>query len=253
VEIMNRSWYSRAVPHWDNYTAKYRRSKEIIATYQPFDGAGEVEYGLALEYMERKEDALVVYTSVLAKDPQDARAMFRKGMLLLDKQDDAGIDLVKAAMEADNSCIESGLEALGKYLQTHNLHEKKEALRGWAVAMAQIADKKRAELEDLHFSDCLVPAQADKDILAKIQGVVGRHRSVKKTYLVRKSMKYSEVKLYVIGIAVQPFCSKKRAQTLLESISEELQGLGIKFLLLSLKGNPVLTKKIASVPDARIG
>lgn len=252
MEIMNGTWYSRAVPHWDNYTAKYRRSKEIIATYQPFDGAGEVEYGLALEYMERKEDALVVYTSVLAKDPQDAKAMFRKGMLLLDKQDDAGIDLVKAAMEADNSCIESGLAALRKYLRTHNMQRKMEALREWAGAMAKIANEKKAELENLHFSDGLVPAEADKDTVAKIQGIVGRHRSMKKTYLVRKSLKYSEIKLYVIGIAVRSFCSKKRAQSMLENIGEELQGLGIKFLLLNLKGNPALTKRITSVPDAQI-
>ena len=60
-----------------------------------------------------------------------------KGLLLLDRYDEAGVDMVYRAMEINSNYVDAGLERVGSFLHWMGLEERMELHREKAVELAQ--------------------------------------------------------------------------------------------------------------------
>lgn len=201
---LDRAWRERVAEQWrerHGYLAeKAARLAELEArvagapeaadpapaTGAGLDAAEQWERIVAIGELRPDEDLLPALNALLASEPGHVSARFRRGVLLLERGDAAGIDDLEVAMAADKEAIQPGCEAAWRYYVERDADKAREYGRRWEQRSAVLAAI-RAESSALGAKARLAPAELDaarlSAIMARLRPHAGKLRSV---YLLRR-------------------------------------------------------------------
>jgi Zn-dependent protease with chaperone function len=253
IEKMNGIWVSDMEDEWDNVTEDYVKSRKVIDVFAPTDDVEKLlEYGMALETIGENDGALTVYDQLLDSNPDNVGALFRKGQILLSRNNDDGLELIKKTVDLDNDFTENGLMLIGNYLVANGMEEKRDELKEWALEKENTYVKKQDEIDNLHVADRFLPCDLSDEIVDKVRNVLSGFKDIKNAYLVKKELKHTVADYYVLAIMQNPLLSFKKRQANFEPITEKINELGFACFLLDLNTNLPFTKPITLVKNAEI-
>lgn len=253
-DVFNKEWYDNMHENWDEYCKEYKESVKIVDEYiQTDDVEKNIEYGIALETLNRYDSAIELYNRILDIDSNHDVALFRKGLLLLHKNDESGIELVKKSMELNNECIEFGLETIGNFINDNGLEDKKKELLDWSIEMSRIENKRRDELENLYTNDSFVTTTLDEEKVLEVKRIISEIPRMVSAHLVEKKLQYSKGNLVILAILYK---GKYIGVEEMNKLHECLQTIDIPYFILDLKldtnANIYLMKPISKVEGSEI-
>jgi hypothetical protein len=159
-----------------------------------------------LDELKPGADLLPLLNDLLQLKPAHASALFRRGSLLLEQGDEAGIADVEAVMQQDEDSILAGCEAAWRYYQSRAPEKAEHYSSRWQERSDHL-EKIRAELGSLPPDAKLAESDLDEDTLEAIRKIVQEHgKHVRKAYLMRRVLKAdSTVPDYVLAIETSWF------------------------------------------------
>ncbi len=257
VDDLNAEWHKNMAASWEDYTTDYKKSQELIRGFEiSEDNDKNAEYAMALEELAKTEEALKIYENILEKNSQYAPALFRSGMIYLNREDEKGLEFVKLAMEQDNDFIDAGLQIIAAFLDRNGLKDKKEELKEWASEQSDIYNKKTDEAENLYTNEVFAEACISNEQRQKLKEDLENIPTVKTVFIATKKLKYSKHDLLVVGIV-----SKQKTLKLLskgshlentDEIWEVLNTLETPCFLLDLNTNAHFTKQLSLVNNSEL-
>lgn len=132
IDIKNKQWYEYWCEEWDEFTKEYKLHLEIIKNYKETDDIEKnIEYGFALEETREYDKAMEVYKNILSKDENCVIAMYRIGQILLIKNDNNGIELIKKAADLDSDFIISAMDTIIEYSMDNGMKDKVDEVYEW--------------------------------------------------------------------------------------------------------------------------
>lgn len=248
VDIQNNIYYSGMKDEWKEYCADYKKNKELINNYTETDDAEKnLDYGMAFEDIGNYDKALEIYNRMIERDNKCTSALYRKGQLLLIKNDNSGIDLVKQAIDNDNIYIENGLNLLYDYLLKNNLDEKRIELKDWANEKIQLKNRMDEELSLIGNDDTFITPDIDKDTRIKLIEIFAAYKSITEVLIAKKKLKYSNTNLNTIIVVFSSFQSVKKNDKCIDEIMKQLDELDLLYNILSLSKHSYIYGKISMV------
>lgn len=94
-------------------------------------------YGQVGKYCEQEALCDRILADESLSEHETVSALYVKGLLLLDRYDEAGVDMVYRAMEINSNYVDAGLERVGNFLHWMGLADRMELHREKAVELAQ--------------------------------------------------------------------------------------------------------------------
>lgn len=132
IDIKNKQWYEYWCDEWEEFTKEYKLQLEIIKNYKETDDIEKnIEYGFALEETREYDKAMKVYKNILSKDENCAITMYRIGQILLIKNDNNGIELIKKAADLDSDFIISAMDIIIEYSMDNGMKDKVDEVYEW--------------------------------------------------------------------------------------------------------------------------
>lgn len=132
VDIKNKQWYESWCNDWEEFTKEYKLQLEIINNYKETDDAEiNMDYGFALEELRQYDKALEVYKNIISKDENYAIAIYRMGQILLTKNDNNGIELIKKSGDLDSELVISCMDSIIQYSMNNGLEDKVDEAYEW--------------------------------------------------------------------------------------------------------------------------
>ena len=187
-----REWRAERGPDWrrrhEDIHRRRARLGELEALATP-TAEQSFEWGALLEDEGRCDAAFARYRS--AHEAGHVAAGFAAGRLLLDRDDQSGIALVEAAMDADATLAERGCQAIVDFFEDHGRHadaRRYQARLNREAAAAKIAQRERDRLSVVdRFGPCM-----DRDVdRAALVRIMQSQPAVLRAYLVTKEMRHS--------------------------------------------------------------
>lgn len=248
-----RSWWSerhRQACEWRARLAELERTApealELDALW---------ERACLTEELGSSDAALELLTLLLEHDPFHAGAHFRRGRLLLEREDARGIEDLQAAAKLDASAEEAACALIAEYHRRHGRHDLAEPLERRCRELEERAALLRRERETVRAGDEFVEHDLELATVSGIAHRLGKLGGVRRALLVRKRLDDGGEPLYVLGIlSHRPWwrlTSESREQELIERVSREC-GMPGETLVVSLRLNPDLVEPLAAVPYSRI-
>ena len=201
ADMVAREWLDERGPDWRRRHDEMRQRRARLAA---LDGIATLtpdqafEYGSLLEEDGRYQAALERYRS--AHDAGHAAAGLAAGRLLLDRNDQSGIALIEAAMDADAALGAAGCEAIVDFLEDHGRHvdaHRYRARLNREAATAKIARRERCQLSVVDRFIACADRRIDRAALARI---VQAEPAVARAYLVTKELHHSDGTQTVLAV-----------------------------------------------------
>ena len=176
----------------ENYFEPLRRITEWEEKGMPISAETFADIISDLRELGRNKDALTLCDRAIAELDENASpyAYFIKGCALLHCYDEAGIDLLYHAVDANHNFIEEGLQQIGEYFCMIGDEEKLAEYRKRALVYAQKDRDEYSETGFLSPKDNLtadpMPKEMLEDILQFIRSV--DEDIIENIYLVRKTV-----------------------------------------------------------------
>ncbi|MCR5808798.1 MAG: hypothetical protein K6G56_04480 [Clostridiales bacterium] len=174
------------------YLDPLKKTEEWRAQGEPVTAEGYRDITDALESLGRFKEAESVCDRAIATLPEAAShfALFKKGVYSLRRYDDAGIELIYRAIDANKNYVEDGLEEIGAYCCLTGNEAELERYRSAAAELGQKQEDEYDEIDSLKKGDKLtreeLPDGALERDLAFIAAAGGD--ILEKVYLVRKTV-----------------------------------------------------------------
>ncbi|WP_042276318.1 M48 family metallopeptidase [[Clostridium] dakarense] len=132
IDIKNKQWYESWCDEWEEFTKEYKLQLDIIKNYEETDDIEKsMEYGFALEETREYDKSMQVYENILSKDENCAIAMYRIGQILLIKNDNNGIELIKKAADLDDDLIISAMDIIIEYSMDNGMEDEVDEVYEW--------------------------------------------------------------------------------------------------------------------------
>ena len=144
---------------------------------------------------------------------------FMHGCFLLRTYDDAGIDLIYAAIERNHNYLDEGLSMLGEYCCLTGNGPALETYREKAVAMTQVARDVYAHMNDLKKGDRLVPEELPGELHDSLLNYLERvdEGQIDRVYLVRKVINQENFTSAVI-VRFQPGAAEESCNQMMDKL-----------------------------------
>jgi Zn-dependent protease with chaperone function len=218
--------WKRHVDDW--WTTRHEYVREATARLAELDGKEEKEpldlddaweQAQLREEFEGADHALVLYQSLLHREPALAGAQFAVGRILLGREDASGLDHLDSAMKLAEDAIFPGCELAFHFLHGQGRAEDAERYRERAIAQREKLDRAEAERSTLPTDDRYLPHGVSEDALAALREALAAHPKVVSAWLVRRDLEfYPERPLFALGVQQKKaFRKQKQADLALQA------------------------------------
>lgn len=265
-EVLNRfdqEWFEQIRENWMQRHTEVMKWKEELQVYDRkiSDGTITEEERQARAYIidqtGTREEAMRAINELLTHSPDHAPAHYRLGELLLERNDDTGVDHLKKAVALNAGYKSSVLEKIGWYHESRGEYEHVEDVHEHldeAVEEDQLAYRERNTITG---ADTFKEHGLNEAIIDDIkQQLTACEKELKSVYLVQKVLSvYPEDPLYVLavrgrskGFHWSPADFNKR---LLNKLLEQVDLNADGSLCISV-GDASVIKKVKKIPQALI-
>jgi Zn-dependent protease with chaperone function len=204
---LDERWRTSVKQWWDKrhqYANESRLRLAMLQRKAEAEPLSEEEHWDRARFTEEfgsSDAAMALYVQVLERNPQHVGALWRRGQLLLARDDPQGIDQLSAAARIDRKLEQPACAALVGFHRRHGreLEAKECERRFWALSeQGELARRERTPVRstDRLIGHGLAPAVV-AGFARNLQGIEGLRRAL----LVRKALKYQPDRpLFVLGV-----------------------------------------------------
>lgn len=200
--------------------------------------------------------AMSLYVQILERNPQHVGALWRRGQLLLARDDPQGIDQLSAAARIDPKLEQPACAAVVGFHRRHGREDEAQEYEKRYWELTELGELARRERAHVRSTDRLIGHGLDTAAVAAFARSLERIGGVKRALLVRKALRYQpERPLFVLGvISDAPWwkpVSRAAAKELVARISRECSPPG-DALVVSLHLNTAFRRPLRRVRGSEI-
>lgn len=244
----DQQWLQQILPHWEQRHQEVQDGRKHLAELTQRLAAGDsltideqYEHALLTESIGDDADAALAQLRQLQQHaPQDNRIAFSLGFRLLNRDDAAGVELLRQVMVADFELRPRCCELLRDYFwrtgDEQTAHE-------WHDRLLEAAQQQQAaglERDRILLTDKFEPNDLAPDALARLKQQLSAIDDIRKVYLVRKQVMYRpERPCYVLGFTLRgilPWRRKQRALQVIATLQQQVE-FPAETLLISVEGD----------------
>lgn len=221
TQTLDTQWRTAVNYQWRE---RYTYAQQIRASLQALEEKAshspltvEETWNRAQWTMELRgnQEAIPLLHSVLEMEPDHACANYVLGQILIQQDDEAGIQHLETVMAKDFSTVIDGCQLMESFLQRHGREEEAANYRQRAEKHFEQLLLAKQERSSVRASDRFEPHGLSAASEAQLRQQLARYPEVKEAYLVRKVVQYfPQEPFYVLGV--------KRKRALLEIDEQEL-------------------------------
>lgn len=255
---LDRDWQEKAQRPWsqqrrENDKARRRMQElEEAATTRVLSPQETIDRALLSMSYAEGERALELLRGAVTEFPQNAILHYALGRLLLDANDANGVEELETAMHFEPETVASACGRIFAWYREHSDVPSCERWRERARTLQQEADQAIQERTFIAPGDRFLPHNLPADRLEHVRALLGRFKTLKSVYLVRKEVRqYPHKPLFVLAVVVGPDTGERTVERIMADIgSFELPG---DVFPIFLRGTAeALPVGLLQVPDARI-
>jgi Zn-dependent protease with chaperone function len=204
---LDERWRSSVKKWWDKRHQYANESRVRLAALErkaQIEPLSEEEHWDRARFTEEfgsSDAAMVLYVQLLERNPQHVGALWRRGQLLLARDDPQGIDQLSAAARIDPKLEQPACAAVVGFHRRHGreVEAKEYERRYWELSeMGELSRRERATVRS---TDRLVGHGLDAAAVAAFARILQGVDGVKRALLVRKALRYQpERPLFVLGV-----------------------------------------------------
>jgi Zn-dependent protease with chaperone function len=206
--LLDREWRQAVLPAWRE---EHRRAQDAQAALGRLDERAASEELPEEDAWQRAEltaefrgpdEAIPLLEGLLARSPEDARAHFALGGLLLDREDERGLDHLERAVSADPGAVLPACERAFVFLTEQGRDEEAERYRARAEEHLKTLADADEERQSVSLEDEFLPHGLPDDVVERLRRLLRFYEEVGQAYVVRKRLRHlaDQAPLYVVGI-----------------------------------------------------
>jgi len=200
--------------------------------------------------------AMTLYGQLLERNPQHVGALWRRGQLLLARDDPQGIDQLSAAARIDPKLEQPACAAVVGFHRRHGREVQAKEYEKRYRELSELGELARRERGRVQPNDRLLPHGLDAGVVAAFSGSLAQVGGIKRALLARKALRYHpERPLYLLGVlSAAPWwkpLSRAAEKDLMARISRECRAPG-DTLIVSLRRNPAFRAPLRRIRGSEI-
>jgi Zn-dependent protease with chaperone function len=261
----DQRWHDGILPSWQERHREVQEARQRLADLDAKHASG-AELSLQEAYDRALltespggdgEGCIAQLRALHERAADDPVLHYTLGVRLLGQDDEAGMALLKRAMQRDPWQTARCCEALRDYCWRKG---RKEEAHEWHRLMSERLELEQAakkERDEIRTSDKFERHGLQAEALAQLQAQLEAIPGLRKAYLVRKRVKHmAERACYVLGYTVRrgwlPGQAKGRVQVVLQRIQESVSFPGETLILSVEGGNAAFGRKFRWMRGSRI-
>jgi Zn-dependent protease with chaperone function len=262
--VFNSMWQERVREQWqqrhDYLIEAQKRIDELNEKAGKETLSADELYEQAVLIAERygEKESLKALLELLKLHPDNAKANFAVGTILLNDEDESGIGYIEDAIELDRTLKIAGCETLYYYLRSQGRDEEAKKYVLAIEAEDEIVELANRERAGILPTDIFDRHDFAADKIARICQKMRYYDEIQAMYLVRKVVQhYSEVPLYVLFVETKKKGWFGGGQTLssedlLNILIERLGEFGIHYFVILEKDFETVKPRLEQIENARI-
>lgn len=206
---MDAHWSQTVSTGWQKRHQELAAARERLVVIEakasdvPLTDEEQWDRADATEDFGDEDRALELFQEYLATHPEEGKAHFAVGRILLKRGDDSGLSYLERAMELEEQAAGAVCELSESFLLQRGRTE--EAVR-FRTRGRQHADKMEAaqmERSGIFASDTFIPHDLDADTVESLRSQFALHENVAKVFVARKQLQhFPHMPMYVLGVAM---------------------------------------------------
>jgi Zn-dependent protease with chaperone function len=263
VSSFDRLLRERIVPSWrerHKSIGEARKRLGELAEKSSKEPLTEEELWERVRLLNESSDAaasLPTLKEIIAFNPSHVSANFALGALLLEADDESGVQFLEKAIELEQSITGDACELLYYFYRRHGREEEANSCR---TRGEEFNAKLRVHYETalkISANDTFAPHDLNAEELVKLQTELRQTRRLKKAFLVKKILKDDEQPLFVLGVisnyAWHDFHSREDSNAILNKLVNDVQLTQRQVLFLMLeREDKHLRKVFSAIPGAQV-
>lgn len=262
TEIFDREWQTNVAPFWTQHhehLGKVRQRLTELETKSVKTELNEEELYELAHLKAQNEDfnsAIPILRAILEKNPSSAAAKFDLGGILLENEDEKGIELLEDAMTQDISFTIQACEQIYAFLYARGFEEKALPYLNKAETFYEILIAAQKERESISDRDEFEAHDLDDEKVQAITEKIATHEEITAAYLVKKKVLHlPEKPCYVLCIETKKKWFKSsgdvKDEHLLEVVINQVEPFGVSFALVTGEFKKI-RKALPKMPSAKI-
>lgn len=262
--LFNQLWQERVKEEWQNrhdfLLDLQKRLDELDEKSKNEELSSDELYEKASLVAEKfgEKKSLPILLDIIEKFPEYANAQYAVGIILLNDDDERGINYIEKAIQIDKTLKMSGCEMIYYFLRSKGRDEEAKKYVLEIEAEEEIVNLANQERSGISPNDNFIEHDFSIETIEKICSKIQYYDEIQTAYLVKKDVQhYSEVPLYVLF-----FDTKKKGwlsdntilntEELLKVMVERLSEFGVHYFVV-LENNLVSLKpKLEQINNAKI-
>lgn len=258
-------WCQAIAPRWRERYSEIAQQREHLQRLEAKAASGNLDEketwarAWMTENLVGEAQALPLYASILAGKPDDFRAQFAMGRLLLSRKDEQGIGLIEAVMNREPEAVVSGCQILIRYHYERGDMERVRELRRRAELAHERDELAAGERNLLMDGDKLMAHDLPEVSVAAIRAIVSETPGVRRAWVVHKKVKTLPEKpcrILVVERKVSFFTfedSARQAQTvqkLADGLAERVDPLDLGLRVFVVARSSAIIRKAKRIEGA---
>jgi len=221
----DRAWEENVSERWRERHVYLKARKARLAaldTQASLTTDEQWEYITLQGELSPDEDLLPRLNALIAEAPGHLSALYRRGVLMLEKGDEAGIGDLESVMQTDQDAILPACEAAWRYYLDRS-PEKAEHYRARWQERSDHVERVQAELASLPPDANIAPAEVDEAVLETIRAAVRtQEKHLARAYLFQRVLESDPaVKDYVLGVETGFLTMGDKGPEVIKALSEQ--------------------------------
>lgn len=249
TETLDGEWRTEVNFKWRErytYVKQARESLEALeqkATSETLSVEEAWERARCSLELKGDREAEPLLEAVLEKDADFLNANFELGRILIEKEDERGIEYLEKAMAKEANIFLPGCQLIYNFLKQQERQQEAEAYRQRAIKHQELLLLARQERASFGQEDQFKPHQLPVEAEVELKEQFAKYSEVEEVYLVQKVVQYlPEKPFYILGVKRRQFLSMSSEEDLDKKLADRLQN-EIKFpvsvCLLMFNSTPV--------------
>lgn len=234
ISDFDENWYAENKDKWADYFEETQAEKNQLATLETKD-IHELDqdgsWALAAfteKYKGDKQDPLPLYRYYMHRYPEDKSGQFHAGRLLLARNNEAGLSLLKQAT-SQPYFVDDACHMAYCYLMDNNRSDEAEQWREVAIKQYEIDQEAQQERNEITIEDTLEIPQVGDDLIQNLALQILTENKVKEVWLAQKRVKhYPDSPVLIFAVKFGGFGDKdEKLQNLLKQMEFPYDVFGI--------------------------
>jgi len=218
----DQKWQEQVADNWrsrHNYQRERMQRLAVLQAQASLNQEEQWEQIAIIDELIPETDLLPLLNVLLQQIPEHASALFRRGSLLLERGDEAGVADIEKVMQADEGSILAGCEELWRFYKTRSPEKAEHYSKRWHER-SEFLDEIKSELSGLPVDANLEAADLDDKAQESIRNIIRQHgKHIRTAYLMGRVLKKDgKVHDYVLAFETGRFTLGDKAPGIIKKM-----------------------------------